>query len=442
MSGPTGASSTSEGSDTTGDLGLPELIAIGVGGMIGGGIFSVLGMAANLAGHAAPLAFVLGGVVAFVAGYSYVKLALGVGGDGASFTYLERAFPSRPNVAGIAGWTVIVGYVGTLALYAFTFGAYAGHLLGEPGLASLRMGLSVGVLLLFMGINLEGVRATGRTEDLVVYTKVILLGLFVAAGMGTVSADRLTPVFEKGVGAPFVAGAMVFVAFEGFQLITNAVSQIRQPGRNIPRGIYGSILITSTIYVGVAIVALGNMDISRLVAAEEYALAVAAGPALGEAGPILVDIAALLATGSAINATILGASRMLGEMATSGRVPAAFAHRSVQSVPWVAVVVITILGAAFTALGTLEIIASFSSLTFLLVSMAVCVANLRLRKQTRSQAWIVVLGLLLMGVTVGLLLHHMWIARPHTLLAVGALFAAIAAGELMFFRHRQALSGT
>lgn len=120
-------------------LGLPELIAIGVGGMIGGGIFSVLGITVDIAGHAAPLAFAVGSLVAFAAGYSYVKLALAFRDDGASFTYLEHAFPQHPNVAGIAGWTVIVGYVGTLALYAFTFGAYGAHLLGGSGEDDLRM---------------------------------------------------------------------------------------------------------------------------------------------------------------------------------------------------------------------------------------------------------------------------------------------------------------
>ena len=123
-------------------LGLPELIAIGVGGMIGGGIFSVLGITVEIAGHAAPLAFAVGSLVALAAGYSYVKLALGFHSDGASFTYLEHAFPKHPNIAGIAGWTIIVGYVGTLALYAYTFGAYGAHLLGSSGESGLRMILS------------------------------------------------------------------------------------------------------------------------------------------------------------------------------------------------------------------------------------------------------------------------------------------------------------
>ena len=417
-------------------LGLAELIAVGVGGMIGGGIFSVLGMAVGIAGHAAPLAFAIGSLVALAAGYSYVKLALGFRSDGASFTYLEKAFPKRPNVSGIAGWTVIVGYVGTLALYAFTFGAYGAHLLGEPGSATVRMALSALVLLFFMTVNLLGTKASGRTEDLIVYTKVILLAIFVVAGAKTISTDNLSPVFETGITSPLIAGALIFVAFEGFQLITNAVVETRCPDKNIPRGIYGSIVITSLIYVGVAIVAIGNLDLSTLIGAEEYALSVAAKPALGNAGELLVDIAALLATSSAINATLFGASRMLAEMATSKRVPQAFHHRTRAAVPWVAVVSMTGLAAAFTLASGLETIAAFSSLVFLVVSIAVSIANYRLREQTKSRVAIIFLGLILMSTTVALLVAHLWAHERTTLAWVAGLFAAISLAEVLFVERQ------
>ena len=421
--------------DAPASLGLAELIAIGVGGMIGGGIFSVLGMAVRLGGHSAPLAFAIGSLVALAAGYSYVKLALAFRSDGASFTYLERAFPKHPNVAGIAGWTVIVGYVGTLALYAFTFGAYGAHLLGAQDHHAVRMALSAGVLLFFMTVNLLGARTTGRTEDLVVYGKIILLGIFVVAGLGTVSAERLTPLLDRGPTAPFVAGALIFVAYEGFQLITNGVTETRDPERNVPRGVYGSIVITSLIYLGVAIVAMGNMDEQQLIAAEEYALAIAAGPSLGRAGPILVDVAALLATSSAINATLFGASRMMAEMATERRVPRAFSHRTRARVPWVAVVTLTLLDLGFTVFGTLEVIATFSSLTFLLVSIGVSVANLRLREQTGSRAGLVLLGLGLMGATVTLLCLHLLRTDPKMLAVVVGLFVVVAVAEVVFFER-------
>nr|WP_261344291.1 APC family permease [Gimesia alba] len=408
------------------------MLAMGIGGMIGGGIFSVLGMAVNISGHAAPLAFLIGSFVALGAGYSYVKLALGFHSDGASFTYLDRAFPKHPNIAGIAGWTVIVGYIGTLALYAYTFGVYGAHLLGSAGSPTVRMVLSAAVLLFFMLINLQGVKSSGQTEVIIVFSKVILLGLFAVAGIFSIKQDHLFPVFEKGVSSVFIAGAMIFVAFEGFQLITNAVMETENADRNIPRGIYGSILITSLIYFGVAVVAVGNLTPIEIRAAKEYTLAIAAEPALGTAGGILVDLAALLATSSAINATAFGASRMMAEMATEKRMPHRFSFRSRTDVPWIAIVALTIISGAFTLLGSLETITLFSSMTFLLISLAVSVANLKLRKITNSNLWLILLGMTLMLTTIGLLVLHLWQENHQLFFWLGGAFALIALVEIAF----------
>jgi len=418
------------------ELGLFELIAMGVGGMIGGGIFSVLGLAVDISGHAAPLAFGIGSLIALAAGYSYVRLALTYRSDGASFTYLERAFPGQPNVAGIAGWTVVVGYIGTLALYAFTFGAYGADLLGRPQSGGLRMALSAAVLGFFLLINLSGTRASGRAEDLVVYTKILLLGVFAVAGFASIRPDYLTPVVDRGVTSVFMAGALIFVAYEGFQLITNAVLETRDAGRNIPRGIYGSIVITSLIYIALAVVGIGNLTLSELVAAEEYALAAAARPVLGEAGTVLVGLAALLATSSAINATSFGAARMMAEMAGHARLPTAFSFRNKMDVPWLAVVALNTLAMAFTLAGGLEVIAAFSSLTFLLVSIGVSVANFRLRAETKSRIGLVALGLGLMATTVVLLIVHLWQSSRATLVWIIAIYGVVLVAELAFSRRR------
>ena len=418
-------------------LGLPELIAMGVGGMIGGGIFSVLGIAVGISGHAAPLAFGLGGLIAMLTGYSYVKLALAFRSDGASFTYLERAFPGAPSVAGLMGWLVIVGYVGTLALYSFTFGAYGAELLSDQGSALTRRVLSVGVLLFFMIVNLNGVRSSGLMEDLIVYTKILLLTLIGIAGLTSTRRVNLLPVFDQGVSSVFIAGAMVFVAFEGFQLITNAVCEADRPERNIPRGIYGSILITSLIYLVVSFVAVGSMAPEGLIAAKEYALAVAAEPALGNAGRVLVGIAALLATSSAINATSFGASRMMAEMSREEMMPKAFSFRSRSGdVPWFAVVALTGMGVLFSVFNSLDTIASFSSLTFLLVSMGVAIANLKLSATTKSSKPLVISGIAVISVTIALLLWHLWTSERGTLVDVVTIYIAVIVAELAFSKRR------
>jgi amino acid transporter len=261
-------------------FGLKELIAIGVGGMIGGGIFSVMGLAVGITGNATPIAFLLAGLLALVMGYSYVKLAVSFHSDGASFTYLEYAFPEHKFIGAITGWMVIIGYIGTLALYAFTFGAYGAELLGASD-GIVRQILSVGVVLIFMMINLIGTKTLGKTEDLIVYSKIILLGLLAFAGMQSIEVEKMQPVFDHGFLSVFMAAALIFVAFEGFQLITNGVCETKDPQKNIGRGIYGSIAIVTLIYVILSVVAIGSLSEAELVAAEEYALAVAIEPSMG-----------------------------------------------------------------------------------------------------------------------------------------------------------------
>jgi amino acid transporter len=138
-------------------LTLKEVIAMGIGGMVGGGIFSVLGLAIAQAGHAAPIAFALGGIIALLTGLSYARLGLVYQSSGGSFTFIEHAFRNR-NVAAIGGWLLLVGYVGTLSLYAFTFGVYGSAMLGANGTdPAVHHFLERLILLSFLGVNLYGI---------------------------------------------------------------------------------------------------------------------------------------------------------------------------------------------------------------------------------------------------------------------------------------------
>ena len=419
-----------------GDLGLRELVALGVGGMIGGGIFSVLGLAAGLAGPGVPVAFGLGSVVAATAAYSYVRLALTYRRNGASYTYAKVAFADHPRVAAVVGWAVVVGYMGTLALYAFTFGAYVSDLLGFEGSRLARFVLSVGVLAAFAGVNLRGVRSSGLIEDLLVYLKIALLGILAVVGLTGVNTDGLTPVLKEGSSSVLMTAALVFVAFEGFQLITNTVENARRPERNIPAGIYLSIAITTVLYILLAIVALGHLSVSELIEAEEYTLAVAAEPVLGRAGRVMVALSAVLATSSAINSTLLGSSQMAATMASERTMPTFLHPRG--TVPRAAVAFIAGVSAVLTLAGSLEFIATFSSITFLLVTFSVGLANLKLRSDTGARPTIVVAGLLLNGLTVVLLVIYLAGNEPWTLLGLALFYLLTTAAAILASRNASA----
>ena len=415
-------------------LGLKELIAIGVGGMIGGGIFSVLGVAVGFAGNGAPLSFLIDMLIALAAGYHYVKLALTFKDDGASYTYLKRAFPEKPYIAAIEGWVVIVGYIGTLALYAFTFGAYGADLLGLPGSTSFRISLSIGMLLFFFFINLKGVRTSGITEDIIVYTKIAILAGFAVIGLLNVDKSRFVPFLNKGISPVFLGAAVIFVAYEGFQLITNAVRETENPDRDIPRGIYGSIIITGLIYITLAVVAVGALSYDQLIKAREYALAAVAQPVLGELGKVLISIAALMATSSAVNSTLFGASRMMAEMAQEKIMPSILAKRDKADVPYMALAVMTFLAVIFTAAGTLNVIAEFSSMTFLLVSIGVSIANIKLKNKTKAHFGVALLGLVLMSVTVAAIVMYLGFHNLQELMTILVLYFCVA---FTFFVYRK-----
>ncbi|RUM42145.1 MAG: amino acid permease [Desulfurobacterium sp.] len=417
-------------------LGIKELIAIGVGGMIGGGIFSILGVSVNLAGNGAPLSFLIDMIIALTAGYHYVKLALTYKDDGASYTYIKKAFPDKPWIAGIEGWIVILGYIGTLALYSFTFGAYGADLLGVSDSYFIRAVLSAAVLLFFFYINLRGVKSSGISEDIIVYGKILILFLFSIIGLLQVKTENFFPVLEKGIPSVFLGAAIIFVAYEGFQLITNAVVETENPDKNIPRGIYGSILITGTIYFLLSIIAVGTLTYQEIISAKEYALAVVAEPILGKAGKVLIGVAALMATSSAINSTLFGASRMMAEMAETKMMPAGFAKRNRKFVPVVSLFALTFFSLIFTAFGTLTIIAEFSSLTFLVVSIGVSIANLKLRRLTKPNFKIALLGLGLMIITTATIVIYLTVHNLEEIITIGALYAVIALTATIYIKSQ------
>ena len=413
-------------------LGLKELVAIGIGSMIGGGIFSVMGLAHGISGHATVLVFALGGVIAFFAGYNYARLALRYREDGASYTYLRHAFPRRRWIASFVGWSVIVGYIGTLALYAYTFGSYGAAMIGYADHFLVRTLLAFGILSLFLLINLRGVRDAGVSEDIIVFFKVAIMMTLGTIGLFYIQPAHFQPLFDKGISSVFLSGALVFVAFEGFQLITNAVVETENPERNTPLSIYLSIVIVTLIYITLAVSVMGILTPEEIHTAREYAIAEALRPIFGHWGFVLASLAALLATGSAINGTLFGASRMLADIAKDGILPVILARRNRKMIPYYSLFLMFVLSALFVLFGALESIVAFSSMTFLLVSLAVGVANLKLRKETGSHGGVILLSLGLMSGTVGLMLVYLWRHERGTLEDIGLIYLLIVVLFVMF----------
>jgi len=411
------------------------LVAMGVGGMVGGGIFSVLGLSVALAGHAAPVAFGLGGLIALLTAFSYARLGLAFRSDGGSFTYLEHAFRHR-NISGMGGWLLLTGYIGTLALYSYTFGVYGAAMFGQS-LPAMHHLLESLVLLLFLGVNLYGVRAAGKSEDVIVMVKVLILALFAVAGLFYVKADHLLPVFNLGKTGVLMGAALIFVAYEGFELIPNAVNEMEDPEATLRKAILISVLVTIAIYILVSLVAVGNLlpaDISKY---KEYALAVAAKPFLGKSGFMLIGLGALLSTASAINATLFGTARLGMVMAQESELPRVFSHKErTKDIPYVSLIFISALTLLFVNTTNLTIISSFASSTFLLIFTAINLSAIRLRKKIGMHIFVPLAGLLLSLASWVALIVYLCKTDRKALDWMGTLYLCVIIAELLFSERR------
>ena len=413
-------------------LGAPELIAIALGGMVGGGIFTILGISVSMIGAYTPVAIILGGLIAMLAAYSYVKLGVYYKDEGATYAFVKKTFPRSPFAASLLGWWVIFGYISTLALYAYTFSSYAISGFSFADSEWARKAVAGGVIAIFTLINIWSVKGMGKLEDLMVYTKLIILAVISFILIHNSDTTLPTLLHERdgfNVLNILIVASVTFVAYEGFQLVINAVDEMDAPEKNIPRAIYAAIAIAIAIYVILAIGALMAIPFDDIIQNQEYALAAGAGDVLGPIGTDIVILGALLATSSAISGTVFGASRQMAAIARDGYFPAILA-KQVRAIPVFAI--LTMSGLAFVLIlaGSLRVILEFGSVTFLLVSALMAYTNHKIRRQTRSSSAFTIAALAGLALGTALIFYYEATTQPEQLYFVGGIYALLSIGAL------------
>ncbi len=366
-------------------LGTWDATAMAVGGMVGGGIFSVLGVAITLAGHLAFGCFVLGGVVAAVTARSYAGVTARSGRSGGPFGHLRAQ--GHAQLAGVLLWLLVFGYMVAMAVYSFTFGRYAANALDAPTWVA-RL-LSVVVVVCFLAVNLRGVRVSSLAEDLIVFTKLVVLFGIAIVGVAQFSSSRLSPLADSGVTGLLLGAATVFFAYEGFELISYDLDDMERPARTLPRALLLSVLIVVAVYVTVTIGAQMLVSDHLIVARKEVAFVTVGQAALGGPGRWAAIIGAVLATGSAINATLFSAARLLRDASAAGEVPGLLG-RETAGLPVVAMVFISIVGAGMAMLPGITAVIAFGSGAFLAVYTLVnyLQATMATRRVDRVLAWV------------------------------------------------------
>jgi amino acid transporter len=424
------------------NLGVTELIAIALGGMVGGGIFTILGISVAMIGVLTPIAIIIGGIIACLAAYSYVKLAVYYKDEGATYSFYKKTFKDSHFAASLIGWWVIFGYISTLALYAYTFASYAISGLAVADNEWIRKGIAGMVILVFTLVNVWSVKGMGKIEDLMVYTKLVILVVisFVLINNSQTSIPvLLSEDTNPAVISVLVVASITFVAYEGFELVINAVNEMEKPEVNIPKAIYSAIFLAMLIYIVIALGAILAIPFDDMIHNKEYALASGAEEVLGHWGTDLVIIGALLATCSAISGTVFGASRQMATIAKDGYLPAVLARRN-NHIPVYAIITMAVCTFSLILAGNLQVLLEFGSVTFLLVSLLMAFANFRIRDKTGSSIMITLVSLA--GLLVGtiLILAYEFNNQPRQLLFIVVIYAILTLGSWLYSRARARLA--
>ncbi|UXD21185.1 amino acid transporter [Ignicoccus pacificus DSM 13166] len=374
-------------------LGLKELVAIGVGGMIGGGIFSVLGLLIQYAGPAAPFAFSIGAITAFLTAYSYAKFSYYHPCMGGTIEYIAMGIKNL-FVLDYINSLLWVGYVVMVSLYAYAFGSYGAAMLGFAEgtfwYAIVRHALTTIVLIVFMVINLLGSHIMGKVEDVLVYIKVAILVMFALIGMTRSNPQMLFTEKWPPWYMILLGGMIIFSAYEGFGIISNAGLDAKSK-RDIYWAFFLSVAIVAAIYISIAYVSVTTLKPQQIVKYEDYALGIIAEPILGKLGFTIIGIAALLSTASAINATIFGAARIAHFIPKTNKIVGKEALE-VELLKY-EITISTLISMILANFYNLSNISLMGSMGFLLVYLAVNYSAYKLADKIKAKRPIIVLAI-------------------------------------------------
>lgn len=409
-------------------LTLRGAIFLGVGAMVGAGIFALLGQAGAIAGAAVWLSFLLAGAMSLTLGYAMVKLGVRYPSSGGLVTYLQHGFPSG-RVVGVASW---LGYLTAIvvvgAMVAVSFGDYAARIFIGPD-AGAGWSKFFATLLVFAAaaLTIAGPAVLDRAQSVIVVLLLVAFGVFIVGTVTSLQFDLLAPSEYPGLPQIISSVALTFFAFLGFAVISFAAGDLPRPERQLPLAMYWALGITTVLYLLVSLCVFGTLPVDDVIRYGPVAIAEAARPTLGDAGFVIMAIAALLATASSVTATLYASGGLTNAMAEAGVFPPVFGTRS-RLGRHGGLIITTVLTAIGVVALSLSVLASIGSAVSLAVFVMVAVAAYRLKDEIGAAtgvvvAAIVIAGIVLVGFTVDLFVND----RP----AFWAMLALIAGGFVL-----------
>lgn len=379
-------------------IGLTEAISIGIGGMVGGGIFAVLGLAVSLAKGGTPLAFLFAGIIALLTAYSYAKLSKKYPKNGGTVYFVHQQFGDGVFSGGINN-LLWLSYIVMLALYASAFGSYAQQLIHLTGNKNTDIHIfQSAIICIALVVNYLSIKLVGEIESVSVFIKLIILLGFVGVGFYGFSLhpENLQQLNTSHWESPLrllTGGMVIFVAYEGFELIANSISDLKNREQNTEKAYFGAVGFVVLLYILIAIVTIGSLPFNQIATAKDYVLAKTAEPLLGNIGFTMMAITAMISTFSAINATVLGSSRVNYNIAKDNELPHYFCHQF-----WgkpVGLIITAILSLILVNTFNLESISTAGSAGFLFIFAIVNYIGTKKHNLLHSKKWIHTTGFLL-----------------------------------------------
>ncbi|WP_268767943.1 APC family permease [Methanosarcina sp. 2.H.T.1A.15] len=379
------------------------------------------------------MSFIIAGAVALLSTYSYAKMGVRYPSAGGPVEFLLKGFGDGILSGGL-NLLLWVGYVFGLALYAKGFSYYAVTFLPAGSAPVWDNVFATAIILVFTAINFVGAKAVGKSELFIVSIKVGILLLFAVAGLFYMNPANLSVSAWPTSGNVFFGAGMVFLAYQGFGLITNAAEDMKAPEKNLPRALYLSVGLVIIIYVLVSLAVIGNLSIPEIESAQDYALAAAAKPFLGDIGFKIMALAALFSTSSAINASLYGGANVSYLLAREGELPEFFErklwNRGTEGLFITSGLVI--LCANFLKLEGIGMLASAS---ILIIYVAVNASHLHLLKETGAKSYLIWASLLSSLIFFVVLTYYEFVHSKSTLGLLALTIVSCFAAEWVYRRY-------
>ena len=381
-------------------------VFIGIGAMVGAGIFIVIGEAVSIAGNIVWLSFIFGGVIALLSGYSLAKLALAFPSRGGIIEYLVQEF--GVNIfSGAMGVLFYFSQLIALAAVSKSFGTYSSELFfGNENYSNI---FGVGIILLFMIINLLGAYFVAKSENLIVIIKLTILIIFTIAALFTIKPQYLSISKTPSIMGMLFAIGLTFFAYQGFSVITNTIEDMKNP-KEILKAMILAILIVMTLYVATSIAVVGNLPLSEIIKAKDYALALAAKPIFKETGFKIMAIAALISTASAINATLYAITQISYVLAKEGNLPKVYEYNVFHSNE--GLIISTLLTIPMILFFNLSEITSAAAISMLLIQAITHLGHLRVINKTKAKKSVIILAFISMILVAFLTSYYNYLHSP------------------------------